>query len=256
MNDWLYVPASRLTDAVVCRLFPYPGAVPQSRDVKELHVEVLQVVMPIFTDGVRLFTPKLAPETVNMYPPVEAPLYPTDRVTTGASYENSPKPVPTTSSCIAFTLTARPPPWGLSHLTYVWVDHEVVPQTVAPIMMLGVLSNMLNCVPTMERLPPADVGRLYWNRVVTTGASNEKAPESVPTTLSTVTETSWSVPSPYALDKHTIVLAAFQETVPHDVDPTLLDREKSKFPKFTPTKVTEAMPEVGPFGCVTCVTMG
>jgi len=203
--------------------------------------------------------PKLMPKSVTLVPP-EAALFPTGAAcdATGASNENARVPVPTTLATVRLTVRAAvqnpPPNAGARHVTYVGVDHDVVPQTVLPNVAVEVKSWGPNCRPRRLSVAPP-VGGVFRTESVKMGPSNVNLAAEVPATSATLSTIGRLRPAPPGSPKAmaeagtdprtNVIVVALIHVVDQAWPRSRADGETLVAQKFNPLTVTTAPPDRG-----------
>ncbi len=202
--------------------------------------------------------PKLMPKSVTLVPP-EAALFPTGAAcdATGASNENARVPVPTTPATVGTMTGAQDPPpnAGARHVTYVGVDHDVVPQTVLPNVAVEVKFWGPNCRPRKLRVAPPVGGVFRRTESDKMGASNVNLAAEVPATSATLSAIGWSRPDPPGAPKAmakagtglrtNVIVVALIHVVDQAWPRSRVDGEKLVAQRFNPLTVTTAPPDRG-----------
>jgi hypothetical protein len=131
--------------------------------------------------------PMLKPESVSVTPAELGAFQGATLHSTAASYVNDAAKVDTRLLIVAVTLNAVPAPGGTVHEVEVTEIHDVVRHGVVPMVALADKWLAPKFVPTIVVVDDADSGAFGFASCVSTGASNVKTADLVPTCAASVT---------------------------------------------------------------------
>jgi len=139
-------------------------------------------------------------------------------------------------------------------VTYVGVDHDVVPQTVLPNVAVEVKSWGPNCRPRRLSVAPP-VGGVFRTESVKMGPSNVNLAAEVPATSAMVSAVGWLRPDPPGAPKamaeagtdprRNVIVVALIHVVDQAWPRSRADGETLVAQKFSPLTVTTAPPDRG-----------